>query len=1158
MFDILEDSPSGPNFGFQILQNDKKIPIDMVRIGSGSQYGKNTITVPPNSFNPQCIRSRTELPIFNHRQKILDLVNSNQVVIIESSTGSGKSTQVPQFILEQATSRNKPCRVIVAEPKRICATTLATRVSFERGEMIGGTVGYQIRLEAKVSPNSNLIYVTNGVILRMLMSGRPEEFFHDITALIIDEVHERDAFSDFLLLCIREYLSLNPNLKLIIMSATVQTEIFSQYFGGCPVLKLEGRAFPVQEHYLEDILKLLKVNNPKIEELNKNFAVNPEMFQNTKKALDENLDDDTKDEVNDILGRMSYSNDLDREFYHFFYMVQAEQVPVDFQHNRNKKTALMFAVEYELEEKVSKLLDLKADPILKLKIDGNEITPLEKAEEMKNEVILGILKNHLEMKNTPNQPKSNEIESSPFDRQLLDLYYDTLIHPGVNRGVFLEDIIDLNLIVNLVQHLHFNTAKENGILIFLPGHDEIFQLANLLCNVLDINYNIFILHSQMNISDQTSVFDTMPEGIRKIIIATNIAESSITVNDVVSSLNYAKLILFLTYFSQVYVIDSGKEKLKCFNSVTHVSSLQVHWISKASAKQRSGRAGRLRNGFVFRIYSRDRYNYLIETQKPDFLRCDLTDICLQAKMIVISGETISDFMKKAISPPSELSVQHSIKILHQLGALREDESLTQLGFYLADIPLNAKYGKMLIYAIFFKCIDPILTLVSILSINDPFTLPHRQEDRERLHKVKRGLEDNSFSDHFVLLKIFQKWNEYKTSNEFDDGFCEDNFVNPGTMERVQSTRHKIVSYLRSIRLIRSVGNLTVLNEYSRNWSIIKLCIAAGSYPEVARILKRTGEIITPIESKLIINPGSIMRQNFNMKMAKDLSQLPSEWMFFDEKNLIGGFGMARVCTLASNLCIALTAGHGLRINDEFWSEDGETQTVELQVDKFIKFSADSTTAYILQEIRYRIMILMTQFLMNTDKFVFKENDEILIGAVVKILELEDEAAGFKIQHDGINSRPRIVTRSYNGSKQNFPLDTIDTNKKESVQKVPPASQQKGVGIGSSHESVNHVLPKLNTMRYFMVEIRSDVSVKTLNSKSIVLMKTDAKLPDAFINALIEIEVNDRVTKKAMVFYSGMEIVGAGMLLDCRERQMNSDIMKMFFQSKQRFNITQLK
>lgn len=605
------------------------------------------------------------------------------------------------------------------------------------------------------------------------------------------------------------------------------------------------------------------------------------------------------------------------------------------------------------------------------------------------------------------------------------------------------------------------------------------------------------------------------------------------------------------------MIDSGKEKQKFFNPVNHVSSLTTQWISKASAKQRKGRAGRLRDGYVYRMYSRDRYNNLIEQQKPEFLRCDLTDICLQAKMIAFQEVKIGDFLKKAISPPSAINIEHSIKILQQLGAMHYNEKLTHLGRILADIPLNAKYGKMLIYAIFFKCLDPVLTIVSILSVNEPFMLPLRQNDREKLDKLKRKLADESFSDHFVMLKVFQHWNKYITTNEFDGGFCEDNFVNSGTMQRIASTRQKILGYLRSIQFIPNVGNLSTVNENSCNWSAIKACISAGSYPEVARILKSKGEIISPVDSKLIIQPGSVLRESFNTKQGKEyLSQLPSEWMFYEEKNLILGLGMARTCTLASSICIAFTAGVGLCVNDERSSDQGEVaedSTVELEVDKFIKFSADSTIAYVLQEIRRRLTTLLNNFLMNVGKFEFKENDEILIAGVVKILELEDEKAGFKVNYDGIGLRPRIVTRDNRDLNQSS-LDAPESNK-ENIPKLPSRGSQRNQ-VGSSTKNMKTGQQKVNTMRYFMVEMKPDL-VKLLKSKVIVLVKADAELPDAFIDAVIESEVNDRISKKVLVFFHNTEILGAGLILS-QDSSLLPETLKMFFQSEQRFNISELK
>lgn len=430
-----------------------------------------------------------------------------------------------------------------------------------------------------------------------------------------------------------------------------------------------------------------------------------------------------------------------------------------------------------------------------------------------------------------------------------------------------------------------------------------------------------------------------------------------------------------------------------------------------------GRAGRLSDGVVFRMYSRDRYSFMMENSKPEFLRDDLSELCLQAKIIAKPGETIKHFMGKAISPPPELTVEYSIAMLQKIGALDEDNSLTPLGIYLADIPLKAQYGKMLIYGIFFKCIDPILTLVSILSIREPFTMPSIDEHRQQLHQLKRATSEGTFSDHFVLLKIFQKWNEYKTKNEFDGGFCEDNFVNPGTMERISTTRNKILGYLRSIRLVQSVGNISVLNENSHRWSVVKACIAAGCYPEVAQIVKDSSVIKTAVDDKISVMPGSVLRINPHSKLLKEhLEGFPTDWMVFDERIQGRNSAMVKTCSLVTGVVIALTSGKGLRVYSELWSDCGEPDeddTVVLQVDDFIKFSASHVVASALMKVRCMIDDLMTKFLTNVAKFKFTDDDELLVEAMVEILELEDEKVGFKTKHDGVGNRPRVVTREYN-------------------------------------------------------------------------------------------------------------------------------------------------
>ncbi|OAV97579.1 hypothetical protein PTTG_09819, partial [Puccinia triticina 1-1 BBBD Race 1] len=202
---------------------------------------------------------RATLPIAVYRNEIVTAVEQNQVILLCGETGCGKSTQLPAFILEHELANGRPVKIFCTQPRRISAISLAERVSQELGEptgavgQVGSLVGYNIRLESKTSPTSRLIYATTGVVLRMLENGTD---LQDITHLILDEIHERSIDSDFLLVALKTILERRPNLRVILMSATVDAEKISNYMNGCPILKVPGRTFPVTSFFLEDVIEL--------------------------------------------------------------------------------------------------------------------------------------------------------------------------------------------------------------------------------------------------------------------------------------------------------------------------------------------------------------------------------------------------------------------------------------------------------------------------------------------------------------------------------------------------------------------------------------------------------------------------------------------------------------------------------------------------------------------------------------------------------------------------------------------------------------------------------------------------------------------------------------------------------------------------------------
>ncbi|KAK2461815.1 hypothetical protein APHAL10511_006278 [Amanita phalloides] len=216
------------------------------------------------------LAQRNQLPIARYRSQILDVLELSQVLVLSGETGCGKSTQVPAFVLEDQLSRGRHCKIYCTEPRRISAISLAQRVSQELGEgpssvgTSGSLVGYSIRLESNTSRTTRLTFVTNGIALRMLESGTGPggqgTAFDEITHIIIDEVHERTIESDFLLIVLKSLLSQRSDLKVILMSATVDAEKISAYFGDCPTLYIPGRTFPVDVRYLEDAVQFTSWN----------------------------------------------------------------------------------------------------------------------------------------------------------------------------------------------------------------------------------------------------------------------------------------------------------------------------------------------------------------------------------------------------------------------------------------------------------------------------------------------------------------------------------------------------------------------------------------------------------------------------------------------------------------------------------------------------------------------------------------------------------------------------------------------------------------------------------------------------------------------------------------------------------------------------------
>lgn len=204
--------------------------------------------------------ARSELPVHRMKAEIMQAIYDNPVVIIKGATGSGKTTQIAQYILEDhiASNQGAYCNICVTQPRRISATSVSERIAQERGEEIGKSVGYSVRFDT-VSPRpyGSIMMCTVGVLLRRLENG-----LRGISHIVVDEIHERDVDTDFLLVVLRDMVHTYPELRIILMSATIDTALFVKYFNNCPLLEVPGRTFEVKQLFLEDCVELVNFHPP--------------------------------------------------------------------------------------------------------------------------------------------------------------------------------------------------------------------------------------------------------------------------------------------------------------------------------------------------------------------------------------------------------------------------------------------------------------------------------------------------------------------------------------------------------------------------------------------------------------------------------------------------------------------------------------------------------------------------------------------------------------------------------------------------------------------------------------------------------------------------------------------------------------------------------
>ncbi|XP_057814918.2 pre-mRNA-splicing factor ATP-dependent RNA helicase DEAH1 isoform X2 [Cryptomeria japonica] len=607
---------------------------------------------------------RKLLPIYAYREELIQAVNDHQgcqvllimhsytkVLVIVGETGSGKTTQIPQYLHEAGyTKRGK---IGCTQPRRVAAMSVAARVAEEMGVKLGHEVGYSIRFEDCTSEKTILKYMTDGMLLREFL-GEPDLASYSV--MMVDEAHERTVSTDVLFGLVKDISRFRPDIKLLISSATLDAEKFSEYFDMAPIFKIPGRRFPVEIHF-------------------------------------------TKSPEADYL-----------------------------------EAAIVTVLQIHVTQQSGDVLVF---------FTGQE--EIEAAEEI-------------------------------------------LKHRTRGLGTKISEMIICPIYANLPSDM------------------------------------------------QAKIFDPTPEGARKVILATNIAETSLTIDGI------------------KYVIDPGFCKQKSYNPRSGMESLIVTPISKASALQRSGRAGRTGPGKCFRLYTAwSHQNEMEDNTIPEIQRTNLSNVVLMLKSLGIHDLINFDFMDP---PPAETLIR-ALEQLYALGALNDKGELTKLGRRMAEFPLDPMLSKMIVSSDKYKCSEEIITIAAMLSVGN--SIFYRPKDKQvHADNARMNFHTGNVGDHIALLKVYDSWKE----TNFSTQWCYENYIQVRSMKRARDIRDQLEGLLERVEIEPS-SNLNDLES-------IKKSITSGYFYHTAK-LQKNGSYRT------IKNP-----QTVHIHPSSGLSQVLPRWVVYYE------------------------------------------------------------------------------------------------------------------------------------------------------------------------------------------------------------------------------------------------------------------------------------
>eukprot|EP00727_Mastigamoeba_balamuthi_P001391 m51a1_g11249 putative probable atp-dependent rna helicase dhx37 (1362) ;mRNA; r:32915-37814 len=733
-------------------------------------------------------KSRQDLPIIMEEQAIVESVRDNEVSILCGETGCGKTTQVPQFLYEAGygspSSPQTPGLIGITQPRRVAAVSMATRVAYELGLTLGKEVAYQIRYDSIVDAKQTRIkFMTDGVLLREIQN---DFALSQYSAIVIDEAHERNINTDVLIGLLSRIVPLRNRLaregkptktggepakplRLIIMSATLRVEDFTKnsllFPRPPPTISVAARQFPVTIHF------------------------------NRKTVLDDYVGE-VFSKVCKIHTRLPAGGVLvfltgQQEILHLCHRLRKRfpssgaslAAPVASnkrqrpprKHAAEKKRLLEQQQQSEATQAPADIEEADASMLATVKADAPQIAAQVLDEDGEADVVDGDV------------DEDDEDDEDELDD--LNAEFDGEIDGEDDDD---EEVIGENAPLGLVDE-HSPYA---------PVH-------------------VLPLFSTLDPERQRRVFEGAPEGARLVVVATNVAETALTIPGI------------------TYVVDCGRSKQKVFDKATGISSFAVDWISKASADQRAGRAGRTCAGHCYRVYSSAVYNDQFDKfSEPEILRTPIEGVCLQMKVMGIDG--ISSFPFP--TPPSAASVRTAMGSLRNLGAVDAKDRITALGRRIAQFPVHPRYAKMLVLAHQAGCLQWVVTIVAAMSVKQLF-LPMlgagafddddaatAAQKRDCSHRKSKSPWASSSSDCLAALKAVEACLYSKKAGQSVREFCERHQLHMQSMEEALRLREQLASMLS----VRVDGSGSARPPTTSEEALIRQVVCAGLIDQVAR------------------------------------------------------------------------------------------------------------------------------------------------------------------------------------------------------------------------------------------------------------------------------------------------------------------------------------